>query len=152
MAWLNPGRWLAALLVLLALYFLHLNVTHRAVTKAVEDTRAEYAQAALKQSEANRAKEKQLNLSVERLRTDYAKQKSLNAALARANADRLREYEAASGAAGADAFATSGTDATFAAIAGECGRALVSLDEHAQNLRATAAALQDYASTLHLKD
>jgi hypothetical protein len=105
----------------------------------------------LKQSEASRAREKALTAQVEKVRNDYAKQKARLVADARVTADRLREYEAAASRTAGDTSATSGTNGPFAAIAGECARSLAALDEHAQGLRATASALQEYANGLRLK-
>lgn len=125
----------------------------RAVVRAQWDReRAEQIAQALAASEAARAKEKQLIAANEKVRADYAKQKSLNAALVRANDDRLREFQAAADrAAGGDAASTARAYGPFASIAGECVRAIGALDEHAQGLRATASALQEFTKQMYLK-
>lgn len=152
MAWLNPGRWLAVLLVLVSLYIGHALDKRAAVAKAIAVTKAQATQAALVQSEINRTKEQALIVANEKVRHDYAKQKAINSALARSNADRLRDYQAASDrVTTSDTASTSGTPSPFAAIAGECTAALTALDGHAQGLRATAAALQDFAANVRLK-
>lgn len=82
---------------------------------------------------------------MESLDRDLQKQKARNADLSRALADRLREYESAARAA-EDSGSTSGTPSPFASIAGECARAIATLDEFARGLATTAAGLQRYAA------
>ena len=152
MAWLNPGRWLALLLLVIALGLAHNYDKRVAVKRAVAVANAEHAALAVAASEANRVKEQELILSNERVRSDYQKQKAINSALARSNADRLREYQAAlDRATSSDPAASSGAYGPFAAIAGECARAIGTLDEDARGLRATAAALQEFANGLRVK-
>lgn len=111
-----------------------------------EAGRLAQAAQALKASEAARQREAEMATTVEGLDRELQKQKARNAALSRAHAQRLREYEASLGRAAEDAAPAGGTAGPFATIAGECGRALVALDEHARGLAATAGALQDYAA------
>jgi hypothetical protein len=113
--------------------------------------RAATATQTLAASEAARAKEQALASTVERVRNDLEKQKLAAAAAARESAQRLRDYESALADAVSDRTAqhsspTSGASGPFAAIAGECGRALIALDEHARGLEAKARALQNYTA------
>lgn len=155
MAWFNPGRWLAVILFIALIYIGHNLDKRQAVKKAVAAVHAEHTALALAASEANRAKEKALMASAEKVRSDYAKQKALNASLVRANADRLREYQAASAAvdrpASGDTSTTSGVDNPYRLVANQCAAALVVLDEHAQGLRAKASALQEFANSVRIK-
>ena len=139
---------IAGLVITLGLFW---RVHHVGKSIGRAEVMAEWTADKLKQSEAAREKEKVLTLSVERLRTDYAKEKSRLVASGRVTADRLREYEAAASRAAGDPASTSGTHGPFASIAGECARSLTALDKHAQGLRATASALQEYASSLRLR-
>ena len=121
--------------------------THwKAYVEGVAAARTKQQAQALKASEAARAREHELATQVEGLDRELQKQKARNAAVARAHAGRLREYQAALDRAVADSAAAPGTAGPFAAIAGECGRALVSLDAHARELESTATALQNYAA------
>jgi hypothetical protein len=132
----------------------HLADKAKAVDDAVEIIRAEFIVAALAASEANRATEIALNLSIESLRHDYAAHKTRNVAAAAVSAGRLRDLQTAltdSRAADPVPSATTGTTDPTAEIVGECGRALIALDEHAQGLAATASALQRYVTELRLK-
>ncbi len=114
---------------------------------------AEFNQAVANAIERAREREQALLAANEKVRADYAKQKTANAALVRANADRLREFQVASNsAAGADTAAASGIDDPYRLIANQCAAALVVLDEHAQGLRATARALQEFSANVRLKD
>jgi hypothetical protein len=154
MAWLNPARWLAVLAFLVALYAWHYTDKRNAIIKAVESVHTEYTQKAIVQNKANRAKEKALKLSNERIKNDYENQKAINDDLVRNHANRLRDYESALASANAsrDTPAIVGDYGPFAQIAGECGRALVTLDAYARRLAEKAEALQRYASSLHLKE
>lgn len=137
--------------IAIALLSVILAGTHwKAYVSGRNAVRAEYAAAAVKASEEARAKEHALQSSVERLANDLQKQKAANAALSRTHADRLRQYEAAIGDARGDTATPSGDSGPFAAIAGECGRALIALDEHARGLAATARALQEYAAEMRM--
>jgi hypothetical protein len=113
--------------------------------------RAAAATQTLAASESARAKEQALASTVERVRNELEKQKLAAAAAARESAHRLRDYESALADAVRDRTAehpgaTSGATGPFAAIAGECGRALIALDEHARGLEAKARALQNYTA------
>lgn len=150
------GLWryglLAALIAAAGVW--HLADKANAVDDAVEIVRAEYITAALAASESARLKEKALNLSLESLRNDYAAHKTRNAAAVVISAGRLRDLQAAladSRAADPIPSAATGTADPTAQIVGECGRALIALDEHAQGLAATASALQRYVTELRLK-
>jgi hypothetical protein len=154
MAWLNPYRWLAFAALLAALFAWHYFDKKAAVDKAMTNVYTAATQAALVQSEAARKKEKALNLTVNKIRSDYAQQKALTDDLVRNHANRLRDYESALASANAsrDTPTTVGDHGPFAQIAGECGRALVTLDAYARRLAEKAEALQRYASNLHLKE
>lgn len=106
--------------------------------------------AALESSEVARKRERELQTAVEGLDRELQNQKARNAAMSRAHAQRLREFEAAldTNRAPAGPSPASGADGPFAAIAGECARALVALDEHARGLAQTAAGLQSYATSV----
>lgn len=112
--------------------------------------RAETVAAALVASQAARAREEKLNTANQKVTNDYNAQKKLRAADAVVSAGKLRDLDAAIAATSADSGASSGADAPFAAIAGECERALVSMDEYAKSLAATASGLQNFASILRL--
>jgi len=150
----NLVRCIAAALFVSGLYVWHVVDKREAINTAIELVQGSHAALALTASEANRKREQELTLSIEKVRNDYAKQKILNAALVRSGAERLREYEAAStvlSGSSRDASTSSGAYGPFAGIASECTRSLVALDEHAQGLRATASALQNFAATVRLK-
>lgn len=101
----------------------------------------------LQASEAARAKEQEMQKTVEGIDRELQAQKSRNAALSRAHAVRLREYETAlSSASAEDSSPASGTDGPFAQIARECGRALTEVDAHARELAGIATGLQRYAA------
>lgn len=109
--------------------------------------------AALAASEAARKKEQALAATVKEVSHALDKEKAANAAAARAHADRLRQYAAALRRADTDTprpdtATTPRTDEPFAAIAGECGRALVEMDGYARELAARANALQSYAGNV----
>lgn len=109
-------------------------------------TKQQVAEAAHKASEQARTKEHELQQKVERLDHDLQAEKRRNADLSRAHAVRVREYQAAiDSAAAANPSAPCGASSPFAAIAGECGRALTALDAYARELETTAGALQEYA-------
>ena len=153
MAWLKPARWLAVLAFFASLYAWHYFDKKAAIDKAVTDVYTAATQAALVQSEAARKKEKALNLTVNKIRSEYANQKAINDDLVRNNANRLLDYQAAlASAASRNSPAPSGDNGPFAQIADECGRALVTLDAYARRLAEKAEALQRYASSLHLKE
>ncbi len=125
----------------------------KAVEDAVELVRAEYITAALVASESARAREQQLITATERVKNDFQIAKQRNATAARATADRLRGLEAAladSRLPDPDPTTPTRVADPSAAIAGECGRALVALDEYATDLAATAGALQRYIINVQL--
>jgi hypothetical protein len=134
-----------------SLYAWHYFDKKAAIDKAVTDVYTAATQAALVQSEAARKKEKALNLTVNKIRSEYANQKAINDDLVRNNANRLRDYESAlASAASGNTAPASGVDDPYRTIANQCARALILLDEHAQGLQAKARALQDYANGLRL--
>lgn len=122
--------------------------THwKAYVEGKSTVRAELQAQALKASEAARKREQALRNNVGKLDRELQEQKARNAALDRAHAERLREYEdALSRATAAAPAAPSRADGPFARIAGECGAALVALDQHARGLEARVRGLQDYTS------
>jgi hypothetical protein len=127
----------------------------KAVDAAVTLVRAEYINAALAASESARTRESQLIAANAKVSHDFQIQKTRNAANARVTAGKLRDLQAAIASAdtpSADTPAASGINGPFASIAGECGRALVALDEHAATLASTARALQQYAASVRVKE
>lgn len=150
---INLWRYGLLLTLIAAAGVWHLADKSKAVDDAIELVRAEYITAALAASESARSKERALNLSIESLNHDFQLQKTRNAAAARAHVGKLRDLQAAldsASAVSADPAGTSRVDGPFAAIAGECGRAIAQMDEHAATLAATARALQQYAASVHL--
>ncbi len=134
-------------LTLAAIVALVLAGTHwKAYVAGQGAVRAEYQAKALKAEQGARAREHQLAAQVENIDHELQKQKARTAALTRAHAERLREYQGALERAPQDPAPASGTAGPFARIAGECGAALVALDQHARGLETTARALQDYAT------
>lgn len=136
----------AAALILALLTATHWKVYHLGWTLK----QAEYNQAVAAATERYRAREATLSKRVEELDHALQKQKARNAATDRAHAERLREYQAALDRASQNPAAPGGTTGPFAQIAGECGRALVEMDQYARGLAATAGALQGYASKVCL--
>lgn len=105
----------------------------------------EATQAAAKASEEARKKEKALNLSLERVRTDYAKEKAARAADAAIVAGKLRDLESTIDSARAsDPGPGSDADDPPLAVARQCARSLVLLDEYASGLASQTRALQAY--------
>lgn len=103
------------------------------------------SQEAFKVSEKYREKEKALNLSLERVRTDYAKEKAARAADAAIVAGKLRDLESTIDSARAsDPGPGSDADDPPLAVARECARSLVILDEYASGLASQTRALQAY--------
>jgi hypothetical protein len=139
-------RIAAALVLLVMLGIAGLKLYHDGYAAGAADVQAHWDRVALEASEAARAREHELNAANEKVRHELEQQKAANAAAARAHAQRLRQYQAALDRARQDSDATTGTDGALAAIASECGRALVALDGHARDLAARAGALQDYAA------
>lgn len=152
MAWFSPARWLLILLSVLALYVGHHYDRARAVSRAVDMTRAEYAAAALVESEANRVKEQVLIAENEKVRHEYAQEKARLIAAGRVNADRLRDLHAVTSAASpvnSDAEPTGGADADpRLGIIAECASALVTMDGYAQSLASQTRGLQNYVTDL----
>jgi hypothetical protein len=130
----------------------HQHDKSQAVKQSVAVVRAEYVAAALKASEAARARESKLIAANRKVANDYQNQKTINAAAAVVTDGKLRDFEAASArVVSPDTGAASGIDDPYRAIANQCAVSLVVLDEYAASLRAKTIALQDYAASLHLK-
>lgn len=139
-AFLNWRVW-AAIVMTAGLAFTH----YTAYKSGKGVIRAAWDAERLEQSEALRRDEKARTIKNQGVDHAYQQKERKRLAAAAATADRLREYEAALASATANPATTSGSDGPFAAIAGECARKLVLLDDHAQKLAGTASALQDYA-------
>jgi hypothetical protein len=155
MALLSYWRYGLVAALLAAAGVWHLTDKARAVDDAVELVRAENILAALAASEANRATEKALNLSLERVRHDFALQKTRHAAAVVVTAGRVRDLQTAladASAASSDPTAATGIDAALARIAGECAAALGAVDATAKEYYGVAQALQQYAASVRLKD
>lgn len=148
---LNPRLWIAGALAL-ALIASHIAAYRFGASSTQQKWDAAttaQAKATLAASEANRVKEKTLNLAVERVRNELIKVKAARAADAAITTGRLRDLTAAlASAAGANPAATDGADDPRGAIAGECSVALTTLDGHAQSLAGQVTGLQDYVRTV----
>lgn len=152
MSWLSPTRWLLIGGLLAALWGWHWNDKRIAVNDAIAVIQAEQTAAALVASEKARAIEAELQSKVRKVSSDYQTEKKRRAADAVATAGRLSELQSAiDSASAADPAATGGADGPFAAIAGECSRKLVLLDDYAKELAGKAKALQDYAREVRVK-
>jgi hypothetical protein len=146
---LNPRTWLMiGLAAMLALSHGFAYRSGRAAVRADFDAyKTANAEAVAESERFARNRERELTAINRKVTNDYQAEKKLRAADAVAAADALRLFEQAASSAKSDPDSTarSGTDAPFAAIAGECAAALRSLDEHAQGLASTARGLQGYA-------
>jgi len=149
-ALLNWRVWaaIAMAIVLAASHWKAYTAGGKSVQAGWDKERAELTATALAASEANRAKEKAMNLSLDKVRNDYAKEKSLRAADARVTAGRLSELQAAlDSAASADPVATGGVDEDpRLGIIAECAGAAVKLDQAVKGLASQTIALQNFAS------
>lgn len=152
MSWLNPYTWLMygalAAALILGAWRVHHNIDQGGYDRA----QTEYTAAALKASEAARAKEQELQTKVAKVANDYQTEKRRRAADAVVSAGRLRELETViAAAASADTGATSGTDADpRLGIIAECSRAIVRLDEAVKQLADQTSALQQYARAVRV--
>lgn len=107
----------------------------------------EATQAAAAASEAARKKEGILNANNERIRRDLAKEKANRAADAAIAAGRLRDLESAIDSASSKDSATGPVvDDAPLAVARQCARQLILLDEYAQGLASQTRGLQAYAA------
>ena len=147
MSWLNPARWLLYVGLLLALLVGYAAWERHTEARGYDHAQAEYTAAALKASEAARAKEKALTIANQGVDRAYQAEKTRRAAAERLAADRLRDLEAAL-ATGSDTAPLGGADDPRGAIIHQCTGALVGMDDYAQQLAAKVRALQAYASTV----
>ena len=111
--------------------------------------------AALKASEAARAKEQVLQTKVARIDHDFQAQKTLRVAADKRSYDSLQRLEAVLATASKSDSSTSATSGTDGAdprptIAAECPRQLVALDAAYGKLADKARALQDFTSSVRL--
>ena len=114
---------------------------------------AEYTQAALVASEKNRLKETALNASNLKVTNDFLAHKKISAAAAVVSADKLRDLQAAlDSAASSDTSAAGRADDPAFAVARECARGIVALDDYAENLAGQVRGLQDYAKLMRVKE
>ena len=146
MSWLNPYRWLlyGGLIAALTLGAWRLDASRQAIGYA--RAQAEYSRAALKASEAARAKEQDLITKNAKVTHDYIAEKKRGAAAAIVSAGRLREFEATlASIASADTSATGRADDPAIAVSRQCARSLVLLDGYAAGLAGQVRGLQDYA-------
>lgn len=139
-ALLNWRLW-AAVVLAAGLAFSHFTV-YRA---GKANVRAAWDAERLEQSEALRRDEKARTIANQGVDHAFQIKERRRLAAAVVTAGRLRDLETALADATANSTAAGSPDAPFAGIAGECGRALVQLDGHAQSLASTASALQSYA-------
>lgn len=139
----------AGVAIAIALAASHFKAYHAGGVSARADLltyQTEVAQKAAKASEDARQKENALNLSNERIRNALAKEKAARAADAVATADRLRDYESTLDSLRAkDSTTGPGADDPPLAVARQCARSLVLLDEYASGLASQTRALQAYA-------
>lgn len=139
----------AGVAIAIALAASHFKAYHAGGVSARSELQAyqlEATTAAAAASEAARKKEKALNLSLERVRTDYAKEKAARAADAAIVAGKLRDLESTIDSARAsDPGPGSDADDPPLAVARQCARSLVLLDEYASGLASQTRALQAYA-------
>lgn len=113
--------------------------------------RLQTADAALKASEAARAKEQTLIAKNAKVTHDYIVTKNAAAAAAAVSADRLRDLQVAlDSAASSDSAPLGGADDPRGRIAGQCAAALGVLDGYAQDVAAKATALQNYANSVRV--
>ena len=105
---------------------------------------------ASKASEANRVKEKTLNLSVGRIRDALAKEKADRAADAIAAADRLSKLQSAVGdSTGPDSTTACGAHADPRdCIIAQCASALTRMDDAVKRFSSQTTGLQDYTSSV----
>jgi hypothetical protein len=145
---LGAGKWLlyGALAAGVLLGIWRLDVSRQAI--GYSKAQAEYAAAALKASEAARAKEQELQTKVTKVANDYQAEKRRRAADAVLNADRLRDLQAALADNSSNTPATSGTDDPRDAIINQCASSLVILDGDFKSLAAKASSMQSYASNV----
>lgn len=149
MSWLSPYRWLLIGGLIAALWGWHWNDKRIAVNDAIAAIQAKQTAAALVASEKARAVEAELQLKVRKVSSDYQTEKKRRAADAAVAAGRLSELEAAlDSASRADTGALAGADDPALAVARQCARSLVVLDEYAQGLASQTRGLQNYASTV----
>lgn len=138
----------AGVAIAIALAASHWKAYHAGGVSARADLltyQTEVAQKAAKASEDARQKENALNLSNERIRNALAKEKAARAADAVATADRLRDYESTLDSLRAkDSTTGPGADDPPLAVARQCARSLVLLDEYASGLASQTRALQAY--------
>mgnify|MGYP003441980652 FL=1 len=145
----------AAVSIAVALAASHWKAYHAGGASAREELSeylGEVAVKAAKASEDARQKENALNLSNERIRNALAKEKAARAADAVATADRLRDYESTLDSLRAkDSTTGPGADDPPVAIARECAKQLIVLDQYAQGLASQTRGLQAYAAEVCMK-
>ena len=151
LAWLNPGTWLLYGSLVAALALGAWRVHHVIDQGGYDRAEAEYTAAALKASEAARAKEQELIVKNQKVANDYINEKNRRAADAAVSAGRLRDLQAAlSSPQGTDTAAIAGTIDPRDAIINQCAGALVGLDDYAQEVAGKASALQQYIGAVCL--
>ena len=146
LSWLNPGRWLMYAAFAAALTLGAWRVHHVIDQGGYDRAEAEYTAAALKASEAARAKEQELITKNQKVDNDYQIEKKRRAADAVISSGRLRELQAVLGSSsGTNTTTTSGIDGTYRTIIDQCAGALTEMDRHDKYVEAKAIALQGYA-------
>ena len=151
LALLTPRFWIGLALVAL-LTFTH-GFVYRAGRAAV---RAQWdaditmrVNDALIAEQAARAKEQDLIAKNQKVSAAYAAEKKRRVADAVVAAGRLSDLESAlTNIASADTSATGRADDPAIAVARQCARSLVLLDEYAQGLAGQTRGLQDYAKQM----
>lgn len=116
---------------------------------------AEISAAIGKQNEANYAKERALNASIDKLKDDYAKEKSARLAAAAALDSGLRQFDATLDSSTPSPATESPSGANGAGgyereLLGACAATLVGMAKQADRLEQKVVALQAYINSLGL--
>lgn len=148
MSWLNPTRWLLYGGLLLALLVGYAAWERHIEAKGYERAQAEYTAAALKASEAARAKEQALTIANQGVDRAYQVEKTRRAAAERVAADRLRDLEAAIVERGTPEAISriNGTGGLERELLGNCAQTVQSLAIEADRLEGKVVGLQNYVN------
>lgn len=151
MNWLNPYRWLLVGGLIAALLLGYVTWAGHQQAIGYDKAQAEYTAVALAASEAARKKEAELQTKVTKVANELKAEKTKRAADAVIAAGKLRDFETAlDRAAGADTGATARADDPAVAVARQCARSIVLLDEYAQGLAGQVRGLQDYTKSVRV--
>ena len=148
---LTPRFWIGlAIVALLAFTHVFVYKAGRAAVRAQWDADITMRMNdALVAEQAARAKEQDLIVKNQKVSAAYAAEKKRRVADAAVAAGRLSDLESAlTNIASADTSATGRADDPAIAVARQCARSLVLLDEYAQGLAGQTRGLQDYAKQM----